>query len=145
MIKKCSHCKKQKLLDEFNKSKSSKDGLQYVCKSCNIFYYNKNKDKIIQRTKNYSKKSEVKEKNNFRKKEKRYGITKNDFKNMQISQNNKCKICKKESFKLHIDHNHQTKKVRGLLCYNCNMAIGLLKENPEIFLNAIKYLQGEIC
>lgn len=45
---------------------------------------------------------------------------------------------------LPIDHDHKTGVVRGLLCWNCNVAIGKLGDNPDAVLNAYKYLKGEL-
>ena len=39
-----------------------------------------------------------------------------------------------------IDHCHDTGKIRGVLCNECNRGLGLLKDNKEILSNAIKYL-----
>jgi hypothetical protein len=79
-----------------------------------------------------------------RAKERRYGITQEQFDQMIINQNNKCKICSIE-FKgtkfTHIDHCHDTNRVRGLLCNDCNLAIGQFNDNTDIMDNAIKYLQ----
>jgi len=59
-------------------------------------------------------------------------------------QNNSCKICLSElnldSKDAHIDHCHTTNKVRGILCRNCNLALGLMKDNVISLENAIKYL-----
>ena len=41
----------------------------------------------------------------------------------------------------HVDHNHTTGKVRGLLCGHCNLAIGQVKEDPQIIHNMISYLE----
>ena len=43
--------------------------------------------------------------------------------------------------KLSIDHCHNTKKIRGLLCHYCNMALGLFKDNTDIMQKAIEYLK----
>jgi hypothetical protein len=54
-----------------------------------------------------------------------------------------CAICKescKTGFALAVDHNHSTKKNRGLLCGNCNRGIGCLRESPAILYRAIEYL-----
>jgi uncharacterized protein YbaR (Trm112 family) len=52
-----------------------------------------------------------------------------------------CAICKTESDrKLVVDHDHVTGKIRGLLCHNCNMAIGILKDSPVLLQSAIDYL-----
>ena len=58
------------------------------------------------------------------------------------AQNNKCAICKNEFTKTpSIDHCHNTGLVRGLLCSDCNVGIGFLKDNKEYLSNAIKYLK----
>ena len=41
----------------------------------------------------------------------------------------------------HIDHNHKTNEIRGILCHNCNVAVGTFFENVIIINNAVKYLQ----
>jgi len=79
-----------------------------------------------------------------RTKERRYGITQEQFDQMLIDQNNKCKICSnvfKSSKDTHIDHCHSTNKVRGLLCNGCNMALGQFMDKTDIMGMAIKYLQ----
>ena len=68
---------------------------------------------------------------------KRYGLSKDEF--LALSQQQKCGICG-DAEKLHIDHDHNTKKVRGLLCPRCNTGIGLLKESPKLLLLAASYL-----
>lgn len=73
----------------------------------------------------------------------RYGITKEDFSALLEKQNNLCAICFiKPDTRLHIDHCHQTGKVRGLLCGNCNRALGLLKDNTIFLSKAIEYLNN---
>lgn len=56
---------------------------------------------------------------------KRYGITPEERGTMEASQSGLCGICKKQA-RLVVDHDHVTGKVRGLLCFSCNTAIGLL-------------------
>lgn len=70
----------------------------------------------------------------------KYGITIEDYYQMVDNQNSKCLICKNE-YPLYVDHNHTTHKVRGLLCSDCNSGIGLLKEDENILLSAIKYIK----
>lgn len=71
----------------------------------------------------------------------RYSLSPEDFDDLLTNQDNNCKIC---SIGIrdnpHIDHDHDTGKVRGLLCGNCNTGIGLLKEDVNILLSAIDYL-----
>lgn len=75
---------------------------------------------------------------------KTYGICLVDFNELRLKQDFLCAICGKhetESNKgLHIDHCHETKKVRGLLCNSCNLAIGMMKHNVTILSKAIQYL-----
>ena len=79
-----------------------------------------------------------------------YGITIEDYKDIYIQQNGKCAICNTDGYtmdslrhnvKLNVDHCHTTNKVRGLLCHDCNRALGLLKDNISILSSAINYLQ----
>ena len=44
----------------------------------------------------------------------------------------------------HIDHDHETGEVRGVLCHNCNLAIGHLKDDPELVARALAYLRGDL-
>jgi hypothetical protein len=69
----------------------------------------------------------------------RYGITLEEYNNLLISQNRKCKICGK-SKKLTIDHCHNTKKVRGLLCYRCNLIVASYENFRKVFPLVKKYL-----
>lgn len=78
-----------------------------------------------------------------------YGITVDEYDEMLYKQNGVCKICggietssnKWGIKRLAVDHNHDTGKVRGLLCNNCNRGLGLLKDSTELLSNAIKYLK----
>jgi hypothetical protein len=74
-----------------------------------------------------------------------YGVTKQFLLDLHEQQQGKCKICGFEpqtNRGLHVDHCHTTGKVRGLLCHGCNVAIGSMKEDPQILLNAIEYLRS---
>lgn len=79
---------------------------------------------------------------------KKLGITIEDYNNMLKKQKNKCGICRakihENSYKklFDVDHNHNTGKVRGLLCNHCNRGLGYLKDNKSYLKNAIKYLEG---
>ena len=73
----------------------------------------------------------------------RYGIDQKQYDEILESQNHQCKICgtKHSGYKpLHVDHCHNSTRVRGLLCKKCNTSLGLLKEDPKIMVNAILYL-----
>ena len=70
----------------------------------------------------------------------RYGITTEEFNRLVASQNEKCAIC--DLAPAYIDHNHETGKVRGILCKDCNLMLGYAKDDVKILGNAIKYLIG---
>ena len=70
-----------------------------------------------------------------------YGLTEEDYVNMMDSQKGMCKICKKSLDKISVDHCHTTGIVRGLLCSNCNCAIGLFEEDVSILESAIEYIK----
>ena len=78
-----------------------------------------------------------------------YGISLEDYKDMYMEQDGKCKICKgsgkrrvshDHSMPLVIDHDHSTLKVRGLLCHTCNSALGQFNDDTALLTEAIKYL-----
>jgi hypothetical protein len=54
---------------------------------------------------------------------------------------NVCEVCGTESERAHLDHNHDTGIVRGVLCHQCNIALGMIKENKIIAGNLIKYIE----
>ena len=56
-----------------------------------------------------------------------------------------CEICGIESERLCLDHDHNTQKLRGFLCANCNKGIGMLREDPRILAQAIEYLGRKPC
>ena len=74
----------------------------------------------------------------------KYGITSKEYDRMINLQDNKCSICNKDFIKIpHIDHNHYTGKVRGLVCNGCNIDIGYYEKFQRDYehLEAIvKYL-----
>lgn len=75
---------------------------------------------------------------------KEYGLTPERLAEMLTSQNSTCACCETELFgggETHVDHNHITGKVRGLLCMPCNLAIGMVKENIDTVLKLGIYLE----
>ena len=74
-----------------------------------------------------------------------FNITLEQYDKILVKQNFKCAICNKHmsEFKraLAVDHDHETGKIRGLLCRNCNAILGYAGDNPKILLEAIDYLK----
>lgn len=79
-----------------------------------------------------------------------YNITVDDYNKLLEDNNHKCHICDGEGFtmaehhsmKLAVDHCHTTGEVRGLLCHNCNRALGLFQDSVSNLKRAIDYLKG---
>lgn len=71
---------------------------------------------------------------------KAYGITLEEYNEILKKQDNKCVICGKKSIKLVVDHDHETGKVRGLLCNQCNTALGLFQEDILTLQKSIDYI-----
>ncbi len=75
-----------------------------------------------------------------------YGITLEQYNVMLENQNEKCKICGNvcpSGKSLAVDHDHDTKKIRGLLCKNCNIGLGLFFDNISLLETAIEYLKND--
>jgi hypothetical protein len=81
----------------------------------------------------------------------KYGLSYDDYIEMIKLSNDKCAICNQEEKRrlgkqekltqLSIDHNHKNGKVRGLICYGCNLIIGYAEDNIQLLKNAISYLE----
>lgn len=73
--------------------------------------------------------------------QKLYKMTLTQFNELTKKQNCRCAICQVQSHRsLHVDHDHKTNKIRGLLCYKCNSLLGYAKDNVTILKSAIKFL-----
>ena len=73
-----------------------------------------------------------------------YGVSKDQFYKMLISQECKCAICKLHisDKNCHVDHCHKRNIVRGLLCQKCNQGIGLFGDDVATLMSAIKYIES---
>ncbi len=157
MSKICKKCLVKKSLIDFYKHEGCRGGFRLECKKCTSAY-------LVQarkiRKKNdpvYAEK--IREGQRRRDPEKhlknKYGITLKQYEQLFKGQKGVCAICgqpekvknrwkSSEITRLSVDHNHITKKVRGLLCRRCNVGIGHFDESIEFLLKAIKYLRKEI-
>jgi hypothetical protein len=115
-FKTCPGCNIEKPGCVFGQSRGSKDGLGVYCKVCSAIHNRK----------------------------RRYGVTEEWYQAILLAQNYSCAICKTKTpggkGTWHTDHNHLTGEVRGLLCNNCNSAIGCFKDSTFLIDKAIKYL-----
>lgn len=145
-MKECNKCKITKELSEFYSQKTGKQGVFATCKECMREHargkYKENGDKEREKQNLYRRNNPVAAR--MRTLKCRYGITAEEYNNLNEKQKGNCAICGRNHSELgrmlDVDHCHETGKIRGLLCNNCNQGIGLLKDNPDILRNAIKYL-----
>lgn len=111
--KRCPRCEKTKpTKTAFCRNSSSPDGWAGYCKACHKAY-------------------------RYRA---RYGLSRSDMTIMHEAQEGRCRICE-EPKELCVDHDHETGAVRGLLCHQCNRALGGFRDSIEILRSAILYLE----
>lgn len=73
-----------------------------------------------------------------------YGISLVEWNALFAKQEEKCAICRgvaKTQRHWHLDHCHDTRKIRGILCNHCNLMIGHAKDNPSVLIAASEYLR----
>lgn len=142
----CSLCLANKAVEEFAKRKHNKSGIHSWCLSC---FRDVNKA-------NYSK-DEVRKRARERRLVALYGMSLGEFNELLLKQGNKCAICgtlepmfelpvngkKNSNSGWHVDHDHVSKKVRGILCPTCNCMLGYAKDNPQTLARGIRYLLSQ--
>lgn len=152
-MKVCNRCKLQKPLDRFNNHPNTKDRLTGICKDCINFhlrlryaaddtYRKKRQEKVKRWSLNNPEKQRVKQRRNYTTERGRkynrkfcYGLTESDYAILLKIQKETCAVCERK-IRLVVDHDHKTNKVRGLLCYRCNVLVGLF-ENSDIIKHKI--------
>jgi hypothetical protein len=115
--KHCRTCGEIKPHSEWQRNRSASDGLATLCKSC----------KAVKGRAGHLKRH--------------YGLTEAERDEMVASQMGLCVICLNAPA-VHVDHCHKTGRVRGVLCFNCNSAIGKLGDDPDTGRRAVAYLEG---
>lgn len=150
MGKECSKCKENKDLVKFGSNKRAKDGRQSSCLDCNRERLNANAKRWYQANTQkglaiaHKWKALNPDKHTDLLLKKRYNITLDQKKKMHEEQSGKCPICLKHEKdlkrKLVVDHCHETKKVRELLCDSCNRALGFIGENIETAKRLVEYI-----
>ncbi len=141
--KKCSLCALIKEHSEFHRDSKNLygRGLAYYCKSCANRKSRENHAKrVLQNDTEYKR---TKRDSYYKNK---HGITLDDFENRLKIQQNLCAICKvslsSAGTHTHLDHDHDTNELRGILCTNCNRGLGHFKDSESNLMAAIKYLQA---
>ena len=124
--KRCPSCGEHKPIDEFPRNRSTRDGRGAYCKPCHNRQGRENKIKNHGGTRHYHLK-------------RRYGITGDEAAAMLAAQGGLCAICRERPAD-HVDHDHLSGRVRALLCFNCNGGLGQFRDDRELLLAAVEYL-----
>lgn len=146
-MKTCSSCKQEKPLDEFYRNKGTRDRLASQCKACSglageVFAKSHRKELSDKSCRLYRENPEH-QRTIARKSILKcvYGLEFEDYLQILLNQQNKCAICRKDFLKTpHVDHDHKTGKVRGLLCQECNHGVGNFEDSPARIRDAANYL-----
>lgn len=159
--KACTRCGMSLPLSEFTKRGDSEQ-LRSHCKTCRGRYAkaykveNPERAQEIQRAaqqRHYANNTEYYLQKSRRQRFDNYGITQDEYEAMLDAQGGVCAICAEPERAKHqnglprslaVDHDHVTGAVRGLLCTNCNQALGKFKDDPARIQKAIDYLRREV-
>lgn len=161
-MKRCKKCGRELPLDHFHRATGARDGRRGECIACFKAYqqarYPLVREQAIARTKAWQQanrerhletqrarrtRPEVKARERDAHLRRKFGITSETYDAMLAGQGGRCAICGRKptpGISLHVDHEHRTKRVRGLLCFKCNNALGDFKDDQALLLTAVDYL-----
>lgn len=135
----CAPCDRARKRNAY--ARSDKD----VAKVLRRQWYTANKDKVVAQTvawagANPEKRAELIERGRLKK----YGLTIAQYHQLHEQQSGRCRICDRAlSDGVHIDHDHATLVVRGLLCPKCNIGLGHFEDDPQRLRRAAAYLKSK--
>lgn len=113
----CPRCEEIKPHVLWSRNATSSDGYAAYCKACHAV-----RDRAWQL-------------------KRKYGITEQRYQEMLHEHVGRCAICLVAKAE-HVDHDHETGRVRAVLCFNCNAALGHFKDRPDALRRAAAYLEG---
>lgn len=162
-MKRCKKCGDSKPLSEFHRASGMADGYRSECKVCSRAsrraWYVVNREKAIANVKRWqqanrveynakqrayrSKRRDIEREGHLRR---TFNMSQADYDDLLARQGGGCRICGKEPRKisLHVDHDHETGEVRGLLCVGCNNSLGQMHDDPHLLLRAVEYVHGDL-
>ena len=113
-------------------------------KKYNKEYYKRNKERCLAKDHKWQEEHKEQKRKVSRSShlKRKYNLTPAEFERMVALQDNKCAVCGDMFTGMpYVDHDHITGRVRGLLCIHCNTMIGHARDNSNILLNGIRYLE----
>lgn len=141
----CTKCRVAKPKSAFHKRKGGKNWVQAKCKACALAWRREHPEKIRTYAKTWRRANPERLRRLQRTHRLRaYGLTEDDVTKLKVKQEGRCAICRERLLSgtgTHIDHDHATGCVRGLLCPFCNHMLGNARDNPEYLIEAARYLR----
>lgn len=141
VLKRCRECGASKPLESFPLQKQGRLGRHPLCKPCRAAQersrYARNRDEILEVARTDDRR---KKRVRWRALERKYGLSRHEHETLFVAQRGCCAICERRHVALVVDHDHGTGIVRGLLCVNCNFALGELRDDPARAESAAQYL-----
>lgn len=131
VMKVCARCKNEKPLAEFHRQPRGAQGRHSWCAQCCNAYYKERRGPATPEQRHRWNMS------------RRYGLTLDSLNAMRQEQRNLCAICEQPMVRMKVDHDHETGKVRGLLCHRCNLLLAGV-ENPVFLKRALTYLRSSM-
>lgn len=130
--KTCLLCNESKKVTDFPLDPVRKDGRYPWCKPCKAAYMRGNKARLQRETYEWQTRLE-----------RRYGVR---WETIVATYGDSCNICGDSKpaqgrFRLNVDHDHETGKIRGVLCSSCNLGLGKFKDDLKLLKAAVKYIQ----
>ncbi|HEX2274977.1 MAG TPA: endonuclease VII domain-containing protein [Acidimicrobiales bacterium] len=163
-MKRCVKCGEMKPLFEFYRMAGMRDGHRNDCKQCNLAYQaakrhanpqpnrdrarrwqQANPERVAAHAAAYraSGRKRISDRKSYLKR--RFGLTIEEDESMLQAQNAVCALCHRPpraGSALHVDHDHETGRVRGLLCFTCNNALGDFEDDAVRLREAARYVES---
>jgi hypothetical protein len=127
MSRRCPRCQEIKALEDFSRNRSSKNGFGSYCKPCHNQVVRANRLKHHGSTRSFHL-------------NRRYRVDSAQVAWMILQQGGVCALCRSGNPE-HVDHDHRTKRVRGILCFNCNRGLGKFCDDVGLMQRAAEYLE----
>lgn len=111
-----------------------------LCRSCYLKQPKQRAEQLRRNRESYARNKQIKQTAYYAT---RYGLTLDQLNEFKQAHNNSCDICGQSIARMHIDHDHVTGRIRGLLCGPCNQALGIFGDSIDGLMKAVKYLQSQ--
>lgn len=146
-LRTCRLCACEKHVTGFHINRQMKGGRTHECKTCIAIKQRAWRKKALHRPAFV----EARKLSQLKVRAKKYGITLDELQAMEARANGACDICGNApkarggpaDHRLHVDHCHTTGRVRGMLCTDCNRALGIFSDDPALLRRAAAYLEHE--